>query len=213
MCNLALSQNKGLREHQRKASRLHTGPSPTTGGREAGEPQPELEGKGQSRPQRWHPPPNVSRPSVANHVFLGSWTVDIRQEGHSLRSAPQRRHTAHLRQCSHGESGKLSGQMQEVIKTYHAPRTVRLPRTWSPELLRPGKGTKCTPSLVCALAEYPRPEQLRPGKCRKCRVRFRQCPCRAPWSLSSVDPGSTYRLELWQTCCGPCTVSTPHTHQ
>ena len=56
MCNLALSQNKGLREHQRKASRLHTGPSPTTGGREAGEPQPELEGKGQSQPQRWHPP-------------------------------------------------------------------------------------------------------------------------------------------------------------
>ena len=37
----------------------------------------------------------VSRLLVANHVFLGSWMVDICQEGRSLRSAPQRRHTAH----------------------------------------------------------------------------------------------------------------------
>jgi len=34
---------------------------------------------------------------VANHIFLGSWMVDTCQEGHSLRSAPQRRHMAHLR--------------------------------------------------------------------------------------------------------------------
>ena len=34
----------------------------------------------------------VSRPPVANQVFLGSWTVDIHQEGRSQRSAPQRRH-------------------------------------------------------------------------------------------------------------------------
>ena len=39
----------------------------------------------------------VSRIPVANHVFLGSWMVDIFQEGCSLRSAPQRRHMAHLR--------------------------------------------------------------------------------------------------------------------
>ena len=46
----------------------------------------------------------VSRLPVANQVFLGSWTVDIFQEGHSQRSAPQRRHMAHLRQhsiCTH----------------------------------------------------------------------------------------------------------------
>ena len=30
----------------------------------------------------------LSRLPVANHVFLGSWMVDIRQEGHSLRSSP-----------------------------------------------------------------------------------------------------------------------------
>ena len=38
----------------------------------------------------------ASRLPVANQVFLGSWTVDIRWEGHSQRSAPQRRHMAHL---------------------------------------------------------------------------------------------------------------------
>ena len=51
----------------------------------------------------------VRRIAVANHVFLGFWRADICQEGHSLRSAPQRRHIAHLRQCSHGTPGKLSG--------------------------------------------------------------------------------------------------------
>ena len=34
----------------------------------------------------------LSRLPVANQVFLGSWMVDICQEGRSLRSAPQRRH-------------------------------------------------------------------------------------------------------------------------
>ena len=59
----------------------------------------------------------------------------------------------------------------------------------------------------------PEPEQLRPGKCTKCRAHLGQCPCRAPWSLSRVDPGSTRRLGLWQTQCGPSTASTPHTGQ
>ena len=185
MCSLAGSQNKGLGKYQRRASQLYTDPSPHLRGREA---RAGRQGAAVISVPEMASSTKLSRLPVANYIFLRSWIIDIHQEGHSLRSAPQRRHTAHLRQCSHGESGKLSGQMQEVIKTYHAPRTVRLPRTWSPELLRP-------------------------GKCRKCMVRFRQCPCRAPWSLSSVDPGSTYRLELWQTCCGPCTVSTPHTHQ
>ena len=39
----------------------------------------------------------VSRLLVTNEVFLGPWMVDIHQEGRSQRSAPQRRHTAHLR--------------------------------------------------------------------------------------------------------------------
>ena len=33
------------------------------------------------------------------------------------------------------------------------PGTVCSPSTWLPELLGPGKGTKCTPKLVCGLME------------------------------------------------------------
>ena len=50
----------------------------------------------------------VSRLPVANQVFLGSWVVDVHQEDHSQRSASQKRHTAHLRQCSLCAPGKLS---------------------------------------------------------------------------------------------------------
>ena len=38
----------------------------------------------------------VSRLPVANQVFLGSWTVDIHQEGHRQRLNPQKRHMVHL---------------------------------------------------------------------------------------------------------------------
>ena len=51
----------------------------------------------------------VNRLSLANRVFLGSWMVDICQEGCSLRSGPQRRYMAHLRWCSCSTPGKLSG--------------------------------------------------------------------------------------------------------
>ena len=47
----------------------------------------------------------------------------------------------------------------------------------------------------------------------KHRAHLRQCPCRTPWSLSSVDLGSTCCLGLWQTQCGPSTMSTSHTCQ
>ena len=42
----------------------------------------------------------VRRLPTANQVFLRSWMVEIHQEGHSLRSAIQRTHTASLRWCS-----------------------------------------------------------------------------------------------------------------
>ena len=59
--HLACSQNKGLSKYPKKASGLQTGPSPPTGGREAGGQQPEPEGKRQSQPQRWNPPPNCEQ--------------------------------------------------------------------------------------------------------------------------------------------------------
>ena len=54
----------------------------------------------------------VSRLLLANHIFLGSWMIGICQEGRSLRSAPQRRHTAHLRHCSFGTHGTPSSRDQ-----------------------------------------------------------------------------------------------------
>ena len=68
-------------------------------------------------------------------------------------------------------------------------------------------------SMSMPLQSTQEPDGLRPGKRMKCRSHFRQCPCRAPWSLSSIDLGSTCYLELWQTQCGPYTAGTPHTHQ
>ena len=104
--------------------------------------------RGKLSPRDSIPYQTVSRLPVANQVFLGFWMVDIHQEGCSQRSAPQRRHTAHLRQCSPGTPGKLSSQTGEVIKTHGPPRTVRPPCTWSPEVLGPGKGTKRMPKSV-----------------------------------------------------------------
>ena len=97
-CCQARSQNKGLSEYHRRASRLWTDPSPSRG-REAGRCQPEPAGKGQTWPQDNIPYQTATSVSVANQVFLGSWTLDIHQEGCSQRSAPQKRYTAHLR-CS-----------------------------------------------------------------------------------------------------------------
>ena len=63
----------------------------------------------------------VSRLPVANHVFLGSWTVDIYQEYCNLISAPQRRHTAHLRWCSLAHLGSQAARTRELIKTHNPP--------------------------------------------------------------------------------------------
>ena len=52
----------------------------------------------------------VRRLPVANHIFLASWMVHICQECHSLRSAPQSRHTVHLGLCLHSTLRKLSGR-------------------------------------------------------------------------------------------------------
>ena len=54
----------------------------------------------------------VSRLLLANHMFLGSWTIGICQEGRNLRSAPQKRHTAHLKQHSFGTHGTPSSRDQ-----------------------------------------------------------------------------------------------------
>ena len=93
--------------------------------------------------------------------------------------------TAHLGQCTLQTPGHLSCSDLGRVQNACPAKSVPLWNTWESE-------------------------QLRPGKCTKHRVCFGQCPCRAPWSLSSVDPGSICRLELGQTQYVPYTVSTPY---
>ena len=70
-----------------------------------------------------------------------------------------------------------------------------------------------SPSGSVPLWSFWEPEQLKAGKCTKHSVHLGQCPCKACWSLSSVDLGSTCCLGLWQTQCGASTVSSLHTCQ
>jgi len=80
--------------------------------------------------------------------------VDICQEGHSQKSAPQKRHMAYLRWCTCRAPRKPSGWDGEVIRhTIHLGRVLS-PSTWSPELLGPGKVTKLRPNRVCAFVGY-----------------------------------------------------------
>ena len=155
----------------------------------------------------------VSRLPVANQVFLGSWTVDICQEDHSPRSTSQRRHMAHLR----------------LVLSWHTQETWLGPGRWIRRMAHLGQCAHKAPGHLSysdlGSAQNARPtesvplrstqesEWLRPGKWMNCRVCFGQCPCRALWSLSSIDPGSTRCHELGQTQCGPFTASTPHTCQ
>ena len=106
----------------------------------------------------------VSRLPVANWAFLASWTDDICQEGWSQWSAPQKRHTAHLR----WRTWKPSGWDGGGYKTHHQAGSMRA-STWSPELLGPRKGTQP-------------------------KAHFRKFLHRATWSLSSVDWESTHAV-------------------
>ena len=70
-----------------------------------------------------------------------------------------------------------------------------------------------SPSRSVPLQSTRETEWLRPEKFMKHRVHLEQCPCRGHWSLRSMDLESTHHLGLWQTQCGPSTVSTINTCQ
>ena len=110
-CSLDCSQNKELSEYQRRASWLHVGPSPPHLQRQRGRrvtARARRQGAAAlSAPESGIFHQTASRLPVANHVFLGSWMVDICQECHSLRSAPQRRYMVCLELCFHSTPGKL----------------------------------------------------------------------------------------------------------
>ena len=164
------------------------------GRREAGRQQPELE-RGKLGPRDGILYQTASRLPVANQVFLGSWTVDSRQEGGSQRSAPQRRHTTHLRRHSCCAHRKLSGWDGGGDKT-HRPTwgecACQAPSCLSCSDL--GRAQNAGPSESAPLwsTQVPEPERLRPGKGIQPRPALESC--RAIWSLSSVDWESTHAV-------------------
>ena len=96
-----------MSEYQRRASWLRTSPSPTREREASG--REDRTGKWQSLPQRGILYQTTSRLPVANQDFFEFWMVDICQECRSQRSAPQKRHTAHLRWALWLQPRKPSG--------------------------------------------------------------------------------------------------------
>ena len=172
---------------------MQTGPSPTRG-RETG-------GR-KSEPERGNVGPRDSilyqtaiRFPVANQDFLGFWTVDICRQGHSQRSAAQKTHgTPEMaRPLCTQETGRLGWGRH---KRHPLLGESMLTKHLVPELLGPGKGTNAGPTESVPLwsTREPEPEWLRLGKCTQPRALLRRFPCRAPWSLSSVDWESTHAM-------------------
>ena len=139
----ARPQNKGLS----RTSWLRTGPS-TAGDRQARAARAE----GGNCGPREASCSKLQADFIANQDFLGFWIVDIRQEGRSQRSAPQKRHMAHLQRRAGCTPRKQNGRDGGGDKLQRPCS----PSTWSSELLGLGKGTKRRPIQVCAFMENPR---------------------------------------------------------
>ena len=173
----ACSQNKGLS----RAIWLWTSPSPTRD-RQAG--QPELEGGDCG--SREASSTKLQAGFIANQDFLGFWMDDIRQAGCSQRSAPQKRHTAHLRRHAHCTPRKPSGwdwggyMPQPSTGSDYARQTPGHLSCLDLGLVQNAGPTK---SASLWSTREPEPEWLRPGNCMQPRACFRQFPCRATWSL------------------------------
>ena len=104
---------------------------------------------------------------IANQDFLGFWTVDIHQEGCSQRSAPQKRHTAHLRRHAHCTPRKPSGwdwggyMPQPSTGSDYARQTPGHLSCLDLGLVQNAGPTK---SASLWSTREPEPEWLRPGK-------------------------------------------------
>ena len=83
-------------------------------------------GKRQTRPPRGILYQAASRHPVANQNPLGFWMVDFCWEGHSQRSAPQKRHTAHWRWEHPFSPRKPSCWDQGCDKTHSPPGETEL---------------------------------------------------------------------------------------
>ena len=109
----------------------------------------------------------VNRLPIANLFSWDPGLFDISQEYHSLRSAPQMKHMAHLGLCSLSAQGQVSSWSRHVSNMHDPHWTVCSKSTLSPELLKPGKDTKYTAHLCLY-------------------------PCRAPENLSKIVLGTAW---------------------
>ena len=110
-----------MSEYQRRASPLRAGPSPHWRQRGRwGTARARRQG-GNLGARDYILYQTVIRLPIASQVFLGFWMVGICQESHSQRSAPQKRHMAHLRQISCCAPRKLSSWDEGVDKMHHTP--------------------------------------------------------------------------------------------
>ena len=116
---------------------------------------------------------------VANQDFLGFWMVDICQEGRSQRSAPQKRHTAHLRRLARCTPRKLSGWDEGGDKSQPSTGddcTHQAPGHLSCSDLGWAQNAGPTKSAPLWSTREPEPEWFRPGECMQPRASIRQFP-------------------------------------
>ena len=146
-------------------------------------PLPETGKQGQPEPE-WdnHSPKEASSTKmqagfIANQDLLGFWMVDIYREGCSQRSAPQKRHMAHLRRCAGCTPRKLSsrdggdGKLQPSTGGDHAPQA---PGHLSCLDLGRAQNSDANKPKPLWSTRVPEPERLRPGKCIQRRASFRE---------------------------------------
>ena len=154
-----------------RASWLWTGPSP------AGDRKLRAELEGGNCGPREASSTKLQADLVANQDSLRFWMVNIRQEGHSQRSTPQKRHTAHLRRRTHCTPRKLSGWDGGGNKSqpstggncaYQAPSYLRFSGLGRPQNAGP---TKSAPLWS---TREPGTEWLRPVECIQPRASIRQ---------------------------------------
>ena len=123
--------------------------------------------------------------------------VDIRWEGRSQRSAPQKRHRAHLRRCAPCIPRKPSGWDGGGNKSQPSTGedSVRqAPGHLSRLDLGQAQTTGPTKSAPLWNTQKPEPEWLRPGECMQPRAHISFG--RATYSLSSVDWDSMHAVSV-----------------
>ena len=126
-------------------------------------PPPEIGRQGQPEPEGGNRGPREASSTklqagfIANQDFLGFWMVDIHWEGCSQRSAPQKRHMAHLRRCAGCTPRKLSsrdggdGKLQPSIGGDH---TRQAPGHMSCSDLGRAQNSTQTSQSLCGVPEY-----------------------------------------------------------